>query len=151
MPRTKPSAIAAIAERLDDPAEAVWRAEVARVDQVNQKVHERRQAFMRQRSDALRAGRKPPKAPAAGAVTYEPWPPALPDFGATTPAIIGRQVLGRFIHDRDHNVLHDCQAAQPACAIDDVTNGTFVHFVNELVVEVPGDARPCAHCLSEEA
>jgi len=73
--------------------------------------------------------------------------PALPAF--TAPPHVTRELLGRFLHDRDTGVLHDVSRGTEACRIDRIRNGTFVHFASELAAGVPADAVDCADCIGE--
>lgn len=73
--------------------------------------------------------------------------PALPAF--TAPPHVTRELLGRFLHDRDTGVLHDVSRGTEACRIDRIRNGTFVHFLRELAGAVPADARDCTDCIGE--
>jgi hypothetical protein len=84
------------------------------------------------------AERRTPEEPFA---VYEPVP--LPDFSAGRSASVTRDLLGRFLHDRESGILHDCYAAVPGCAVDEIRNGTFYHFWSE----VPEGADPCDLCL----
>lgn len=71
--------------------------------------------------------------------------PALPAF--TAPAFVTRDLLGRFLLDRDTLVVHDAQSATEACALDRIANGTWYHFWRE----VPDDAgAPCGSCIPGE-
>lgn len=75
---------------------------------------------------------------------YEPVP--LPDFRTRAPAHVTRELLGRFLIDRDTLTVHDVYAAEPACGIDGIRNGTFVHFLSELL-ETVEEETPCAGCM----
>ncbi len=68
--------------------------------------------------------------------------PPLPAW--TAPAHVTRQLLGRYLHDRDTNVVHDTAHALEGCAIDGIRNGTFVHFASELERALPPDVADCA-------
>lgn len=72
--------------------------------------------------------------------------PPLPAWSA--PAHVTRELLGRFVHDRDANLLHDLSAATEGCAIDGIRNATFTHFASELGEGAP-DERDCPHCIGE--
>jgi hypothetical protein len=66
------------------------------------------------------------------------------------PAHVTRpDVFGRFLVDRDRNVLHDVGAASPACAINEIANGTYIHFAHELEAHVGLDVVDCSHCFGE--
>lgn len=67
--------------------------------------------------------------------------PPLPAWSA--PAHVKRELLGRFLLDRDQGVLHDVSHALESCGIDTIHNATFVHFASELGT-LPADARDCA-------
>jgi hypothetical protein len=56
--------------------------------------------------------------------------PPLPSWQA--PEHVKREVLGRYLEDRDTGQVHDVEHATPACAIDAIANGTFYHFESEL-------------------
>jgi len=73
--------------------------------------------------------------------------PPLPKWSA--PAHVTRELLGRYLIDRDTGVLHDVTVATEGCAIDRIHNGTFVHFASELAGALPADARDCAACIGE--
>jgi len=75
---------------------------------------------------------------------YDPEP--LPDFGASAPAHVTRELLGRFLVDRDTSTVHDCYAATPACGLDGIRHGTFYHFWTELLDNAVEEI-PCAECL----
>ena len=75
---------------------------------------------------------------------YQPEP--LPDFTASAPAHVTRELLGRFLVDRDTSTVHDCYAATPACGLDGIRNGTFYHFWTELLDNAVEEI-PCAECL----
>lgn|SRR5512139_3001773 len=76
---------------------------------------------------------------------YDPEP--LPDFRAGAPAHVKRpDVFGRFLVDRDTLVVHDVYAAKPECAIDEIRNGTFYHFLSELL-ETLEEEIPCSLCI----
>ena len=60
--------------------------------------------------------------------------PALPAF--TAPAHVTRELLGRYLHDRDSGLLHDTAHALEACGLDGIRNATFIHFAHELPVDV---------------
>ena len=68
--------------------------------------------------------------------------PPLPTWAA--PPHVKRELLGRYLLDRDTNVVHDVAHALPACAVDAIANGTFIHFASEL----PADATDCT-CMGE--
>ena len=73
--------------------------------------------------------------------------PPLPAFAGS--AHVTRELLGRFLLDRDTGVLHDVSHATEACRIDAIRNGTFVHFASELAGALPANARDCAACIGE--
>jgi hypothetical protein len=56
--------------------------------------------------------------------------PPLPAWSA--PAHVKRELLGRFLLDRDMGIVHDVAHALPACGVDAIRNGTFIHFASEL-------------------
>jgi hypothetical protein len=75
--------------------------------------------------------------------------PALPDWSAQAPAHVKRELLGRFLQDRDTRVVHDVYQATPECAIDAIRNGTFFHFWSEVVADASiVDDLPCPLCLA---
>jgi hypothetical protein len=56
--------------------------------------------------------------------------PPLPVFiGA---AHVTRELLGRYLVDRDTQLVHDVQHALEECELDAIRNGTFYHFESEL-------------------
>lgn len=70
--------------------------------------------------------------------------PALPVWSAKAPAHVTRQLLGRFLQDRDTGVVHDVYAAKPECLVDAIPNGTFFHFWSEVVTDASvADDLPC--------
>lgn len=70
--------------------------------------------------------------------------PALPSWHR--PSGVVREVLGRFLLDRDTHLVHDCEHAVEACDIDAIANGTWFHFW----LEVPDDAGdPHPECIPE--
>ena len=76
---------------------------------------------------------------------YDPEP--LPDFRASAPAHVTRpDVLGRFLVDRDTLVVHDVYASTEECGIDAIRNGTYVHFLSELL-ETVEEETPCSLCI----
>lgn len=76
---------------------------------------------------------------------YDPEP--LPDFRANAPAHVTRpDVFGRFLVDRDTLVVHDVYAAAESCGIDAIRNGTYVHFLSELL-ETVEEELPCGSCI----
>ena len=75
----------------------------------------------------------------AAAEFYEA--PPLPAFAA--PAHVTRELLGRYLHDRDANVVHDTAHALEACGLDGIANATFVHFAHELDAALPADVVDC--------
>lgn len=75
---------------------------------------------------------------------YDPVP--LPDFGAQRSSYVSRDLLGRFIQDRDTGIVHDCYAAVEACGVDGIRNGTFYHFWSEVGKD-PATDLPCSLCI----
>ncbi len=74
--------------------------------------------------------------------------PTLPDWSAKASTHVTRELLGRFLQDRDTRVVHDVYRATPACAVDAIRNGTFFHFWWELVADSSIlDDLPCPLCL----
>jgi hypothetical protein len=74
---------------------------------------------------------------------------ALPDWSAQAPAHVTRELLGRFLEDRDTRVVHDVYQATPECAVDAIRNGTFFHFWSDVVADSSmADDRPCPHCMA---
>lgn len=73
--------------------------------------------------------------------------PALPAWSGSPH--ITREIYGRFLHDRDTNVIHDVSRATEICGIDAIANGTFIHFASELAAAVPADARDCTDCIGK--
>lgn len=75
--------------------------------------------------------------------------PALPNWSAKAPAHVTRELLGRFLRDRDTRVVHDVYEATPECAVDAIRNGTFFHFWDEVVAD-PSivDDLLCSLCLA---
>lgn len=67
--------------------------------------------------------------------------PPLPAWSA--PAHVKRELLGRFLLDRDTGEVHDVEHATEGCRVDAIRNGTFTHFASELT----GDERRCALCM----
>ena len=59
-------------------------------------------------------------------------PPPLPDFNEGKPEHVTRPLLGRYIEDRETNVVHDCHRATSTCRVDGIKNGTFYHFGYEV-------------------
>ncbi len=75
--------------------------------------------------------------------------PALPAWSANAPAHVTRELLGRFLHDRDSRVVHDVYRATPDCGVDAIRNGTFFHFWSEVVADTTiVDDLPCPLCLA---
>ncbi|HEY5276115.1 MAG TPA: hypothetical protein VIK38_06200 [Coriobacteriia bacterium] len=72
--------------------------------------------------------------------------PPLPKWFA--PAHVKRELLGRFLLDRDTGVLHDVSAATEGCRVDAIRNGTFFHFASELPPDGT-DQRDCPLCIGE--
>lgn len=66
--------------------------------------------------------------------------PPLPTWSA--PAHVKRELLGRFLEDRETGVIHDVQHATVACDVDAIRNGTFYHFLSEIP-----DGTDCPHCI----
>ncbi len=76
--------------------------------------------------------------------------PELPAWSGNAPAHVTRELLGRFLQDRDRQVVHDVYHATPECGIDAIRNGTFFHFWSEVVADTSvADARPCPDCLTQ--
>ncbi len=75
--------------------------------------------------------------------------PALPAWSEKAPGHIKRELLGRFLQDRDTRVVHDVYRATPECGVDAIRNGTFFHFWSEVLAD-PGvaDDLPCAYCMA---
>lgn len=75
--------------------------------------------------------------------------PSLPDFRADAPAHVRREILGRFLQDRDTRIVHDVNQATPECAVDAIRNGTFFHFWLEVVADTRvADDLPCPRCMA---
>ena len=75
--------------------------------------------------------------------------PALPVWSAQAPAHVKRELLGRFLQDRDTRVVHDVYRATPECAVDAIRNGTFFHFWSEVVADNSvADDLPCPYCMA---
>ena len=75
--------------------------------------------------------------------------PGLPDWSASAPAHVTRELLGRFLQDRDTRVVHDVYRATPECAIDAIRNGTFFHFWSEVVADTGvEDDLSCPRCMA---
>lgn len=89
-----------------------------------------------------RAGGDGEAANAAWALEPEP----LPDWKAKAPAIVTREVLGRFLENRDTGVVHDVYNATPGCLLDEVRNATFWHFWSEVKEGIP-EGEPCGNCI----
>lgn len=132
--------------RREDPDEATWRARWAEADAHNRAELRRFRADL----DAARRGNRTARRTKVKAPDLVEAPP-LPDFGARRPAHVKRELLGRYLFDRDTGTVHDCYAAVGACAIDEIANGTFVHFGGELDAALPADAVQCPACMAEEA
>jgi hypothetical protein len=88
------------------------------------------------------AERRAAKTGVAPTAFYDP--PPLPHW--TAPPHVQRPLFGRFLLDRDTNVLHDATRATEACDLDAVRNATFIHFAHEIDHAAPGAVR-CEHCL----
>jgi hypothetical protein len=74
--------------------------------------------------------------------------PALPAWSAQAPSHVIRELLGRFLQDRDTRVVHDVYQATPECAVDAIRNGTVFHFWSEAVADpTVADDPPCPRCL----
>jgi len=87
------------------------------------------------------------RADAEGGIVLDYYAPdPLPDFTASAPAHVHRQLLGRFLVNRDTLVVHDCYRATEECGIDGIVNGTFYHFWGELV-DTAIEEIPCSYCL----
>jgi hypothetical protein len=75
--------------------------------------------------------------------------PALPVWSEKAPAHVTRQLLGRFLQDRDTRAVHDVYQATPECQVDAIRNGTFFHFWSEVVADTSiVDDLPCPLCLT---
>jgi hypothetical protein len=75
--------------------------------------------------------------------------PTLPDWSAQASNHVTRELLGRFLQDRDTRVVHDVYAATPECGVDAIRNGTFFHFWSEVVADTSvADDQPCPRCIS---
>ncbi len=78
---------------------------------------------------------------------FDPLP--LPDFRASLPVHVTREVFGRFLEDRATRVVHDVYQATPECAVDTIRDGTFFHFWVEVVADTSvADDQPCPHCMA---
>lgn len=128
----------------EDPDEAAWQSAWRVAHDHNLAEIERFQADVAEARRTSRAGArvtvKLPKLHEA---------PPLPDFGAHRPGHARRELLGRYLHDRDANVVHDCYRAVETCVIDEIRNGTFIHFGGELDGALPDDATAC-DCMAAE-
>lgn len=56
--------------------------------------------------------------------------PALPSWSSAVP--LKREVLGRYLEDRDTGVLHDVEHATDACDLDGISHGTWYHFLIDV-------------------
>jgi hypothetical protein len=75
--------------------------------------------------------------------------PELPAWSEQVPAHVTRELLGRFLQDRDAWVVHDVHRATPRCAVDAIHNGTFFHFWSEVVADITvAEDLPCLHCMA---
>lgn len=75
--------------------------------------------------------------------------PALPVWSAQAPVHVTRELLGRFLQDRDSRVVHDVHRATPDCAVDAIRNGTFFHFWSEVVADASvAEDLPCPRCMA---
>lgn len=75
--------------------------------------------------------------------------PALPVWSEKAPDHVTRELLGRFLQDRDTRVVHDVYQATPECAVDAIRNGTFFHFWPDVVADTGVvDALPCSYCMA---
>jgi len=75
--------------------------------------------------------------------------PPLPAWSAKAPAHVTRELLGRFLQDRDTRIVHDVYAARSECAVDAIRNGTFFHFWSEVVADTGvTDDLPCPSCMA---
>lgn len=68
--------------------------------------------------------------------------PPMPDFNKAKPKHVKRDLYGRYLENRETNVVHDCHSAKPSCRLDTIANGTFYHFGHE----VPDELQPCPDC-----
>ena len=110
--------------RRPDPEGEAWQAEAAR-------------RWDRAEQEATFTGDVPVR-------YYDPVP--LPVFvGASH---VTRQLFGRYLHDRDRNVVHDVTFARESCGIDAIRNGTFIHFASELDAELPPGVLDCS-CMED--
>ena len=80
------------------------------------------------------------------------WPTrrrCYPDWSEKAPSHIARELLGRFLQDRDTRVVHDVYRATTHCAVDAIRNGTFFHFWSEVVADNSvADDLPCPRCMA---
>ena len=75
--------------------------------------------------------------------------PALPAWLEKAPAHVTRELLGRFLQDRDSRTVHDIYRATPECAVDAIRNGTFFHFWSEVLADSSvADELPCPNCVA---
>ena len=75
--------------------------------------------------------------------------PALPLWSEKAPDHVTRELLGRFLQDRDTRVVHDVYRATPECAVDAIRNGTFFHFWSEVLADTGvADDIPCRRCMA---
>ena len=75
--------------------------------------------------------------------------PALPAWPERAPAHVTRELLGRFLQDRDSRTVHDVYRATPECGLDAIRNGTFFHFWSEVVRDASiTDDLSCPLCLT---
>lgn len=107
----------------EDPAGAEWRGQASA-------------AWAQAVKDAADAGSAEP-------IEFYSAPP-LPAW--SKPRFVQRELFGRYLHDRDANVVHDVEHASKECRVDAIANATFIHFLHELEQHVP-DAEPCKHCM----
>ena len=75
--------------------------------------------------------------------------PAFPVWSEQAPAHVTRELLGRFLRDRDTRIVHDVYRATPECAVDAIRNGTFFHFWSEVVADASvADDLLCPLCMA---
>lgn len=74
--------------------------------------------------------------------------PALPEWREQASTHAKRELLGRFLQDRDTRLVHDVYRATPDCGLDKIRNGTFFHFWSEVIADGgAADDLPCPRCL----
>jgi hypothetical protein len=75
---------------------------------------------------------------------YVPVP--LPDFEAGKSSAVSREVLGRFVQDRESGIIHDVTVAVQSCEVDGIRQAMFFHFWEEVVAD-PTVEVPCPSCF----